>query len=156
MKKIVVIVLAALALLVAGYFIFKKESPTTLTETNMGAPTRPAEITGLIVSQLGNEIVVAKEVGKVVLSEEEQAAKKAEMQKLSPEQRMAIREEENLTTETEDVKLVIPVGTIIVKGTGEANGNITRADIAELTKGTYIAVWLDQNDNIEYVKIKQI
>jgi hypothetical protein len=159
MKKIIVVSLVLLVLSIVGYFFYnysKKTNSTDLTETSLVAPGRPADITGLIVSQLGNEVVVAKEIGKVILSEEEQAIKKAESQKLTPEERSALKAQESANLTTEDIKLIIPVGTTIAKGAGDASGKQIIADIAELTKGTYISVWLDQNNNIEYVKIKQI
>lgn len=157
MKKIIIIVLIlAFALGVGYYFYSNTKTNLSLTSTNLVSPTRPAEITGYVVSILGNEVVVAKEIGKVILTEAEQAQKKAEMQKLSPEQRSAIKAEESAKLSTENIKLTIPVGTIISKGTGDASGEQIVADIAELAKGTYVSIWLDQNQNIEYVKIKQI
>lgn len=157
MNKIIIAVIAILVL-GGGYYLYNnnKTSEVDSLSTNLTAPTRPAEITGYVVSILGNEIVVAKEIGKVILSEQEQAAKKAEMQKMTPEQRSAIKAEESANLATENVKLIIPVGTTIAKGTGDASGIQIEADIAELTKGTYVSIWLDSNQIAEYVKIKQI
>lgn len=156
MKKIIIILTLAVALGVGYYFYGNSKTNSTITSTNLISPDRPAEITGYVVSILGNEVVVGKEIGKVILTEAEQAQKKVEMQKLSSEQRSAIKAEESAKLSTENIKLTIPVGTTISKGTGDASGEQIVADIAELTKGTYVSIWLDQNQNIEYVKIKQI
>jgi len=157
MKKIIIITLILIAALSGGYYLYNNSKTTEIdSNSNLVSPTRPAEITGYVVSILGNEVTVAKEIGKVILTEAEQAKKKADMQKLSPEQRSAIKAEESAKLSTENVKLVIPVGTIISKGTGDATGQQVAADIAELSKGTYVSIWMDQNQNIEYVKIKQI
>lgn len=156
MKKIIIILILAVSLGAGYYFYGNSKTNSTITSTNLVSPSRPAEITGYVVSILGNEVVVGKEIGKVILTEAEQAQKKVEMQKLSPEQRSAIKAEESANLTTENVSFTIPVGTTISKGTGDATGEQISADIADLTKGTYVSIWLDQNQNIEYVKIKQI
>jgi len=157
MNKIIVTILILVAALGGGYYFYSNSKSTDIvSNSNLVSPTRPAEITGYVVSILGNEVTVAKEIGKVTLSEAEQAKKKADMQKMSPEQRSAIKAEESAKLTTENVKLIIPVGTSISKGTGDATGEQIEADIAELLKGTYVSIWMDQNQNIEYVKIKQI
>ncbi|MBP9820407.1 hypothetical protein KBC79_06775, partial [Candidatus Woesebacteria bacterium] len=127
--------------------ITNEQSPTI-------APTRPAEITGSVTSVLGNELKIAKEIGKTILSEEEQAAKKVAMQKLSPEERIAAREAENAALTTEETVVTIPVGIPVVKGSGDASGSVVSADIADLSKGTYLSIWFDAQGKVEYVKIK--
>jgi hypothetical protein len=158
MKK-TILISTILLILIAGGFIFYNQSNDTVSQSESGnamitSPTRPAEITGYIVSALGNEVTVAKEIDKVTLSEAEQEAKKAEMQKLSPEERAAAREAETAALKTEDVTLIIPVGIALVKGSGDATGNVVSADIADLAKGIYVSIWIDATGNIEYIKIK--
>lgn len=159
-KSYLIIAGIALLILLAGGGLFlyqstsQSDSAPTASVSESGSPERPAEVTGYIVSSLGNDITVAKEIGKEVLTDEEQEARKAEMQAMSPEERQAARQAETATLETEDVDLNIPVGVPIVKGSGDASGNVVTADIAELTKGVYVSVWIDQSGNVEYVKIK--
>jgi len=152
-KTIGVVVLLMVIAAGAGIFLTRNNQESS-SQQIMTVPTRPAEITGAIVSVEGNEVIVAKEIGRVVLSEAEQAAKKAEMQKLSEEQRKAAREAESTQYPTENVTLVIPVGIPIVQGTGDGSGNTKLADITSLNKGTYVSIWNNSEGNVEYVKIK--
>jgi len=157
MKKTIVIFVVVLIIGISGYYMYRSQTQSssgTSQELSQISPSRPAEITGVVVSALGNELKIAKEIGKVILSEEEQAAKKADMQKLSPEERAAAREAENATLKTEEVTLIIPVGIPVVKGSGDASGNVVSADIADLAKGVYVSIWTDASGKIEYVKIK--
>lgn len=160
MKKIFVILIVLIIVGIGGYFYYqssaKGENAQLTTSVTLSAPTRPAEITGYIVSALGNSITIAKEIGKEILSEEEQAAKKAKMQSMSPEERQTARQEETANMTTEDTEVTIPVGVPVVKGTGDASGNVVSADIADLAKGVYVSIWIDQSGNVEYVKIKGI
>jgi len=160
MKKIIPIIIVLVLVLIGGYYIYSqtigKVSVITTNSTAISSPDRPAEITGYIISALGNEIKIAKEIGKVVLSEEEQAAKKAQMQNLSPEERTAARQDEAAKLTTEEITLIIPVGITIAKGSGDASGNVVSADIADLSKGVYVSIWIDTQSGIEYVKIKGI
>lgn len=157
MKKIYLGIIALSITGVVGYYIFSYQSSSDVASSNqtiLSLPTRPAEITGYILSSIGNEIIIDKEIDKIALTEEEQAAKKINMQKLSPEERAAARELETASLKTEEVKLIIPVGIPIVKGSGDASGNVVSADIAELSKGVYTSIWTDNTGNIEYIKIK--
>ncbi|MBP7875498.1 hypothetical protein KA012_00695 [Candidatus Woesebacteria bacterium] len=157
MKKIIGVIIV-ITVLAAGSYYFLRSNTTSEIKTSEQsptvAPTRPAEITGLVTSVLGNELKIAKEIGRTILSEEEQAAKKVAMQKLSPEERTAAREAENAAFTTEEIAVTIPVGVPVVKGSGDASGNVVSADIADLIKGTYLSVWTDTQGKVEYVKIK--
>jgi len=157
-KTVIITIIAATVIGIGGDFIYDKsksaQNSSTPEQSESTSPSRSAEINGYILSSLGNEIKIAKEVGKVALTEEEQAAKKAETQKLSPEERAAAREAENTNLETEDVALIIPVGIPIIKGSGDASGNVVAADIADLAKGVYVSIWTDAAGKVEYVKIK--
>jgi hypothetical protein len=117
-------------------------------------PTRPADINGVVRSIEGNEVVVAHEL-REVLSEEEQAAQKAERQALSQEERQALRQQEMESVETESKTLIIPVGTPIHKASGTGDGNATPAELSEINSGSYVSMWLE-NDEVIAVKIKGI
>jgi hypothetical protein len=159
MKKILPIIIIMIILGVTTYFFLSNNNqpaPNSSETQIITSPQRPAEINGTIVSALGNEIKIANEVNKVILTEEEQAVKKAEFQKLSQEERSATRQEEKEGLETEEITITIPVGVLITKGTGDASGNVITTDIADLTKGVYISAWTNQNEEVEYVKIKGV
>ena len=155
-KNLFLIVL--IIIIVGGVYYFyqnsKQSATSAIIQENIAAPSRPAEINGFILSALGNEIKIAKEIGRSMLTEEEQAAKKTAMQKLSPEERAVAKAEESATLETEEISLFVPVGVVISKGAGDASGNTINAEIAELQKGVYVSIWTNENNEIEYIKIK--
>jgi len=158
MKNKIIIFVVLIAIGVGTYFLFfNKNNESAITKkASIASPERPAEINGSIVSSLGNEIKIANEVDKEILTEEEQAANKAAMQSMTQEERAAARETAKVDIKTEDVTLTIPVGVPVVKGSGDASGNIVSADIAELTKGVYVSIWTDSQGKVEFVKIKGI
>jgi len=159
MKKIIIAILSLAVVGIGVYFLFfnkSTQSENSMESVTLTSPQRPAEINGLIVSALGNEIKVANEVGKVILSEEEQAANKAAMQSMSQEERAAAREEAKIDLTTEDISLIIPVGVPIVKGSGDASGSLIGVDIADLLKGVYVSIWTDDQGKVEFVKIKGV
>lgn len=153
MWKKIAIVTMIVSLIGGGYYWWTK-TPDSSTLNTQVAPTRAADITGQIVAVEGNEVIVAKEVGRVILTEAEQAVKKAEMQKLSEEQRKAAREAESAQYPTENVTLIIPVGVPIAQGTGDGSGQSKLVDLSALSKGTYVSIWMVSDGNVEYVKIK--
>jgi len=158
MKKIIIPIIFIL-LAVGGFYLYTQSNGLTdmsTSSTTKTAPSRPAEVNGIITSALGNEIKIANEIDRVILTEAEQAAKKAATQKLSPEERAASRQAEKANLKTEEITLIIPVGIPLVKGSGDASGNVVMADIADLSKGIYVSIWTNQSDQIEYVKIKGI
>lgn len=157
-KKTIIIIIVILIVSIGGYFLFKNKSVVVndVQERISDQPDRSAEINGTIKEIIGNEVTVANEIGKPVLSDEEKAANKEARQNLTPEERTALREEEQQTFETEDVSIVIPVGIPIIGGSGEATGEMVTIDIADLTKGTYVSVWITPENKVEYVKVKGI
>lgn len=122
-------------------------------EENLTTPSRAAEINGVISSMEGNNIIVKNEVGKEILSEEEAAKKKAERQKMTQEERQALRAQEIANAKTEDVTLTVPVGITILKGTADGSGNSVKASYEDLKKGAYVSIW-KQGGSIEVIKIK--
>lgn len=158
MKKLVIIILATL-LVGGGYYLYTKSQPTsftTISSKETTAPARPAELNGTVVSIEGNEVVIANEIGRVILSDEEQAAKKAAMQKMSDSERQAAKAQESQQYETTNVTVIVPVGVPITKGTGDGSGNSVLTDLSSLTKGTYVSIWTQSEGIAEYVKIKGI
>lgn len=117
------------------------------------APTRAAEISGVVASLEGNELVIKNEVGAEKLTEEQMEQKREERQKMTQEERQALRAKELEGISTEDVKIVVPVGTPVFKTTGQATGTAVKADFSEIKKGSYLSVWMN-GDQIESVKIK--
>ena len=158
MKKIMWLVglLAFLGVGFYGYNLVNKPDSSNLAVDQLVPPNRPAEVNGKIVSVEGNEIVIENEIDRIILTEAEQAAKKAEMQKLSEEERKAMREAETAENKTEKIILIIPVGIPVVAGSGDGSGQSVRAELDSLTKGTYVSVWLTQDRQVEYVKLKGI
>jgi len=117
-------------------------------------PDRPAEINGNVRSIEGNQVVIANEL-REALTEEEQAAQKAERQAMSQEERQALRQQELEQVETESVTLTIPVGVPIYKSSGVGDGTSIPAELSEITAGTYLSLWLENNEVVA-VKIKGV
>lgn len=122
-------------------------------QESMGIPERSPEINGTVVSVEGNKIIVKNEIGREILTPEDQAKRRAERQKMTQEERQALRAQETTSLETEDVKVIIPVGTVIVKGSGAGDGESVKATFDDIKSGAYISVW-KSGDTIEAVKVK--
>jgi len=154
-KKIVIFIGVIIILLLAGYSIFNSRK----TSVNQGSdvvnilkqPERQAEINGYIITAEGNELTIANEIGLKELSD----AEKAERQNMTQEERQALKAQETANLSKENINLTIPVGTVIVKGSGNSNGENVLADISELSKGIYVSIWKDK-DVIEFVKLKGV
>ena len=162
MKKIT-LPLIIITLIIVGFLIYNStnktepnQTSTDLTTTTLTTPNRPAEVNGVVKSIEGNEVVIANEIRDRNFTEEELAACKAERQAMSPEERRALREEELANLKTEIVNLIIPVGTPILKGSGDATGSNLTATLEEIKPGVYLSIWLDANQQVEMVKIKGI
>ena len=157
MKKKLIVGIIALVLIAGGvyYFYNSRSTDTSVSSEKISEqPDRPAEINGVIVSAQGNELVVANEINRQTLTDEEREANKESRQNLTPEEKAALREEENQEIETENVTIIVPVGVPVIGGSGEATGEMVKLDIVELTKGTYISAWVAADSSIEYVKVK--
>jgi C4-type Zn-finger protein len=115
--------------------------------------TRPAEINGIISSIEGNSLIIKNEIDKEILSEEDADKQKAERQKMTQEERQALKAAETANAKTEDVSIQIPVGVSIIKGSGDGSGNSIPASFEELKKGIYVSIWI-KDGNVETVKIK--
>ncbi len=122
-------------------------------EGSLSSIGRPAEINGMIASIEGNQLVVKNEVGRAVLSDEERQKRKEERSKMTQEQKQALRAQEKESLEVEDRMVEIPVGTVIIKGSGKSDGSTIKATFDDFKEGVYISVW--KNDSgIELIKIK--
>jgi len=155
--KNIVIGLLILGVIGGGVFFYIN---TTKQKTNSGEnssistqtltpPSRMADINGYITSIQGNEVVIANEIGAKEVTDEERARR----QKLTQEERQALKAQESANLTKEPVTVTIPVGVAIVKGSGAADGTNIKAEMSELVKGIYVSVW--QTDTvIEFVKLK--
>lgn len=143
--------------LVAGGMYFsinstKKDTDTTpLTTQSLISPVRLAEINGYITSIQGNEVTVANEIGVKEVTAEERARR----QKMTQEERQALKAQESANLTKESVNVTIPVGVSIVKGSGAADGTNIKAEMSELTKGIYVSIW-KTGDSVEFVKLKGV
>jgi hypothetical protein len=157
--------IAIVLLLVGGgtYYAISNSSADTISnvaQNGIVVPTSSPDINGDIVSIIGNELTIKKYIVTATLSVEEKATNKTERQNISEEERKALKEEESVATPSEIIKLTIPVGTKIVKNSGEAimsgdNSNLLLSNLDEAKPGYGIQIW-KQNDEIILVKIKVI
>ncbi len=140
---------------VGAYYVLGSKtnntSASSTTEESPASPTRLAEINGYIVSAEGNELLIANEQGVKEVTAEERARR----QKLSQEERQALKAQESANLTKENVTVIIPVGTVIVKGSGDASGTNVKAQMSEIVKGVYISIW-KSGESVEFVKLKGV
>jgi hypothetical protein len=164
-KKYLFTTITALILLagIAVYFVFMQGNTNTTNLSNQNGivvPSVSPDINGDIVSIIGNELTIKKYLVTTTLTADEKAAKQAERQNMTVEQRQALKAEENAATPSEIIKITIPVGSKIVKNSGEAsmsgdNSNLILSNLDEAKPGFGIQIW-KQNDEIILVKLKVI
>ena len=123
----------------------------TISTQSLVSPVRLAEINGYVTSIQGNEVTIANEIGVKEVTAEERARR----QKLTMEERQALKAQESANLTKESVNVTIPVGIKIVKGSGAADGTNIKAEMSELTKGVYVSIWKTGN-SIEFVKLKGV
>lgn len=158
MKKILSLLLVGTALVVFSGCTTNTDSSMNAVETLEQAlvvPDRPAELNGMVRSIEGNEIVLANELRDQNLTEEEKAAEQEKRKSMTQEERQALKAAEMESVETETVTFTVPVGVPVLKGSGLADGTSVNADIAEIQTGSYISVWMN-NDEVEVVKLKGV
>lgn len=140
-----------------GYYFFYGTPPaaspavTAPMSGSLASPSRIAEVNGYILSIEGNEMVVANEMGVKVVTEEERARR----QKLTQEERQALKAQESANLSKENVTITIPVGVSIVKGSGDASGSNVKAEMSEMVKGIYVSIWRS-GESVEFVKLKGV
>jgi hypothetical protein len=150
MKKYVWLMIVLGLVGATWYYIANSEkSASTVIGENLSTPDRIAEINGYVLSISGNEITVANEMGAKEISDEERARR----QKLTQEERQALKAQESANLTKENVTLTIPVGVTIVKGSGDASGTNLKAMMSEIVKGGYISIWKNGSE-VEFVKLK--
>lgn len=170
MKKAIVSIGIATLLVGGGIGAFVmiggKDSATTATKTtasttpaqDQGQPTRSAELKGTIKSIEGNEVVIINEISTDELTDEEREAKKAARQAMSQEERQALKAEESASLQKENITISIPVGVPVKKTTGDASGTLVDAQIADISAGIYVSMWVKDyktaNQQVEFVKIR--
>jgi hypothetical protein len=123
----------------------------SISSQTLISPTRLAEINGYITSIQGNEVTIANEIGVKEVTAEERAKR----QKMTQEERQALKAQESANLTKESVDITIPVGIVIVKGSGSADGTNVKAEMSELTKGVYVSIWKTGN-SVEFVKLKGV
>ena len=154
MKKILVGLVLVFIVVAGAYYVFGPKTKTTvntLAEGSLVSPTRLAEINGYVMRVEGNELLIANEQGVKEVTAEERARR----QKLTQEERQALKAQESANLTKENVTVTIPVGTTIVKGSGDASGTNVKAQMSEVVKGVYISIW-KSGDSVEFVKLKGV
>lgn len=137
-----------------AYYVFGSKTnttETTLSEGSLVSPTRLAEINGYVLRVEGNELLIANEQGVKEVTAEERARR----QKLTQEERQALKAQESANLTKENMTVTIPVGTTIVKGLGDASGTNVKAQMSEVVKGVYISIW-KSGESVEFVKLKGV
>jgi len=150
--KNIIIALVLFSVVSGGYWFYQSSQSTSTTSEIRAvatSPVRMAEVNGYVTSIAGNEVTVDNEIGLKEVTEEERLRR----QKLSQEERQALKASESANLTKENVSLVIPVGVTIVKGSGAADGKNLASDLSEIKKGTYLSIWKN-GENIEFVKLK--
>lgn len=156
-KNILIAALIIASIGSAIYFLNSNQSPASKSTTqsptsnSLTSPDRLAELNGYILSVEGNEIVIANEVGVKEINAEE----KARRQKLTQEERQALKSQESANLTKQNMTITIPVGVTLVKGSGDASGSNLKAEMSEIVKGVYISIW-KSGDSVEFVKLKGV
>jgi len=122
---------------------------------SLSMPGRPAEINGMIASIEGNQLIIKNEVGREILTDEEREKRKEARANMTQEEKQALRAQEKESVEVEDRIVDVPVGTVIIKGTGNGDGGNVKAVFDDMKEGTYISIWMNDS-SIELIKIKGI
>ena len=116
------------------------------TQQILSQPNRKMDLYGKIISNEGNEFTVqVVDTTQDPTFNMEPAEKRAYMQKLSQEERMALKDKIRQAVLWNE-KVLIPVWTpIIVKLEQGPDGKEKMWSLADLTVGSYITVWLNQD-----------
>lgn len=175
MNKVVIGGIAVVAVAVAAYFgagfVAKGGggSPAAVLSTSAGSagqagdpnqPDRTAEVKGTVVSVDGTTVVVDRLLydPSEELTEEEQAAKRAERQTMSVEERQAAKAAEQAGLTTERVSVEVPVGVSMSRMLpGEDQPTAQPATLSDLKAGVTVSIWTDgatDGGMAEYVKIQ--
>lgn len=122
-----------------------KAEKTVEIERIKTEPERKSEIYGVVSKVIGNEVTVniieKDSENDIELTEEEKEAKRDERQSLSSEEKKAARASTTVLT-NELVDIVIPVGTVIVSGSGTEDSEKIKLELLDINRGTTIKIWL--------------
>lgn len=166
---IVVVALAGAAYLGAGAFAKSADEPVSASPVDTGGagqngdpnqPDRTAEVKGTVVSVDGTMVVIDRLLydPSEELTDEEKAAKRAERQAMSMEDRQAAKAAEQAGLATERVSVEVPVGVTMSRMLpGEDQPTAQPATLADLRAGVSVSVWTDGEADggvAEYVKIQ--
>ena len=138
------------------------EAPANKTGSNgqTGDPNQPertAEIKGAVISIDGTTVVVDRLLVDTSeeLTDAQRAAKKAERQSMTMEQRQALKAAEQEGVPTERVSVEIPVGVTITRMVPEGDSSVTKAGaLSDIKAGGTVTIWTDGDATAEYVKIQ--
>lgn len=150
--KNIIIILVLISVISGGYWFYQNSQIKPVMTTGnvtIASPLRMAEVNGYVTNIAGNEIIIANEIGLKEITEEERLRR----QKLTQEERQALKASESANVSKENITLIIPVGVTLVKGSGDASGNNLPADLSEIKKGTYLSIW-KKGEEVEFVKLK--
>lgn len=123
-------------------------------------PERTAEVKGAVISVEGTMVTIDRLLvdASAELTDEEKAAKKAERQSMTMEERQAAKAAELEGVATERVTVEIPVGVTITRMVSEADGPTAKpASLADIKSGSSVSIWTDGKTDggvAEYVKIQ--
>ncbi len=153
MKKLIPLIILIPVVLVASWYFFRptQNSSSSVSESSLTTPERQAEINGYVISIEGNQLTIANELGLKQITDEE----KARRQQLTQEERQALKLSESSNVEKQNLNITIPVGTLILKGSGDASGSNLKSVLSEIRKGVYLSIW-QSNSSIEVVKVKGV
>jgi len=174
MNKIVLGGIAVVALAGAAYFgagLLAKSGAGPATASSVAAggagqtgdpnqPDRTAEVKGAVVSVDGTTVVVDRLLydPSEELTDEEKAAKRAERQAMSMEDRQAAKAAEQAGLATERVSVEVPVGVTMTRMIpGEDQPTAQPATLSDLKAGVTVSIWTDGKTDggvAEYVKVQ--
>lgn len=176
MNKVVIGGIAVVAVAAAAYFgagLLAKDgdtaSPVASSSTATGSsaqngdpnqPDRTAEVKGTVVSVDGTTVVVDRLLfdASEELTEEEKAAKRAERQAMSMEDRQAAKAAEQEGLATERVSVDVPVGVTMSRMIpNEDEPTVQPATLSDIKAGVTVSIWTDGKTDggvAEYVKIQ--
>jgi|GEM_PF-2115546 len=123
-------------------------------------PERTAEVKGAVVSVDGTTVVVDRMLvdASAELTDEEKAARKAERQSMTMEQRQALKAAETAGVPTERVTVEIPVGVTISRMVSEGDQSVAKGGaLSDIKAGATVTIWTDgaaSGSSAEYVKIQ--
>ena len=176
-KKLIVGVVAVLILAGGAYFgagLFAKRSSAASGSSSSDSaaaastgqsgdpnqPNRTAEVKGTVISVDGTKLVIDRLIvdPSAELTDAQKAAKKAERQSMTMEQRQAAKAAEQAGVPTERVTVEVPVGVTIVRMVPEGDQSVVKpGSLSDIKSGGTVTIWTEgatTSGVAEYVKIQ--